>query len=265
MKNYLSIALFIITTSCILVGQVPRKGICAHRGAANSHPENTLSAIEQAVELGVQMIEYDVRSTKDNGLVLMHDKTVDRTTNGKGAVKDLTLSEIGELDAGIWKGEKFKDEKVPTLEEVLDAIPDTILMNIHVKKEFETAIAVARLLTERDQISNAVMAVENDVVDTIRAINRQIKICSMERGNTSEEYVNNAVKVKADFVQLKERSLSNIYEIVSKLKKHNIVVNFYHAESLGKLKILFEAGVDFALTNNPEAMMKAAKENGLVK
>ena len=245
--------------------QLPQKGICAHRGVSFSYPENTLASIKQAVKLGTQMIEFDVRSTKDKALVLMHDKTVDRTTNGKGAVKDLTLAEIKKLDAGIWKDEKFRGERVPTFEEVLNVIPDTILMNIHVKQEYETALSVAKLLTERNQIINAVMAVDNEVIDTVRAINRNIKICCMERGDTPKEYINNAINVNADYVQLKDRSFSRIDEVVAKLKKHNIVVNYYHAEDYEKMKILFDAGVDFVLVNNADQLVKEAKQSKLIE
>ena len=74
--------------------EMPTRGICAHRGASDTHPENTLAAFHQAIRLGAQMIEFDVASSKDGQLVLMHDATVDRTTDGQGLVSDLTLSEL---------------------------------------------------------------------------------------------------------------------------------------------------------------------------
>ena len=264
-KLFVIIFISLILQNKISAQELPLKGICAHRGASSAYPENTLAAIEQAVLLGVQMIEFDVRSTKDEALVLMHDETVDRTTNGKGAVKGLTLAEIAELDAGNWKDEKFKGEKVPTFEEVLNLIPDTIWMNIHIKHEYETAVAVANLLIERNQIRNVVLAVDNDVVDTVKAINSNIKICCMERGNTPDDYIDNAVAVNADFIQLKDRSFSRIKEIVAKLKLHHIVVNYYHAEDYETVKILFDAGVDFVLVNNVKAMMYEAKKNRWIK
>lgn len=264
-KNKIIVIALLLIVNCIVAQQLPEKGICAHRGVSFSHPENTLASIKKGVELGAQMIEFDVRSTKDKALVLMHDKTVDRTTTGKGAVKDLTLEEIRKLDAGIWKSNEFAGEKVPTFEEVLNAVPDSILMNIHVKHEHETAIVVAKLLTERKQIKNVIMAVDNKDVDTIRAINSNIKICCMERGDSPDEYINNAIAVNADFIQLKERSFSRINEIVAKLKQHNITVNYYHAEDYETMKLLFDAGVDFILINNVEAMMKEAKEKKIIK
>ena len=96
----------------------------AHRGAHQWLPEDTMPAIEKAVELGVDFVELDVRFTSDGVPVLMHDTTVNRTTDGHGLVRDLTLAEIKRLDAAgapEWRG-KFHDLRVPTLEEALQAI-----------------------------------------------------------------------------------------------------------------------------------------------
>jgi len=105
-------------------GMELRNGVltAAHRGASRLAPENTLAAIRKAVELGADIIEMDIRQTKDGHLVLMHNSDVSHTTDGEGKVADLTLEQIKSLDAGSWFGEAFKGEKVPTLEEALDAI-----------------------------------------------------------------------------------------------------------------------------------------------
>ena len=78
---------------------MPSRGICAHRGASDTHPENTLAAFREAIQLGAHMIEFDVALSKDGQLVLMHDTTVDRTTDGDGPVSELTLAELKKLDA----------------------------------------------------------------------------------------------------------------------------------------------------------------------
>ena len=264
-KQNIFLTALLMLISNIAAQNLPRKGICAHRGVSFTHPENTLASIKEAIKHNMPMIEFDVRLTKDKGLVLMHDNTVDRTTNGSGAVKDLTLSEIKRLDAGVWKGEEFKGVKVPTFEEVLDIVPDSTLMNIHVKKEFETAKLVAKVLTERNQIRNAVMAVENKSAIAVRKINPKINICCMERGETPEEYVENAIAINADFIQLREREYPVINKVIEKLKKHHIAVNFYHAEDYEMLKSLFDAGVDFVLVNNAGQLLKEAKQTGLLK
>ena len=93
--------------------------IFAHRGSKGTHPENTLASFKEAVRVGSDGIELDVHLTKDGYLVVIHDETVDRTTNGTGEIRNLTLAEIKAMDAGSWFNETFAGEKIPTLEEVL--------------------------------------------------------------------------------------------------------------------------------------------------
>lgn len=107
--------------------QWPGIKVVAHRGGVGlGVPENTLPAIERAIEVGAQLIEIDIRETKDGHLVLMHDSTVDRTTDGSGAVNRMTLEEIRQLDAGSWLGPEFAGTRVPTLEEALEAMKGRI-------------------------------------------------------------------------------------------------------------------------------------------
>ena len=94
--------------------------IIAHRGASGHAPENTLAAFERAVALGAQFIETDLHLTRDARFVAIHDKTLERTTNGKGAVRDFTLAELRELDAGMWFDRQFMGQRIPTLEEILE-------------------------------------------------------------------------------------------------------------------------------------------------
>jgi len=93
--------------------------VIAHRGNSVSAPENTLAAIREAIDLGSDCVEVDVRCTKDGVPVLHHDPAVGRTAGGKGNVADLTLAEIRTLDAGAWKGEHYRGERIPSLEEAL--------------------------------------------------------------------------------------------------------------------------------------------------
>ncbi|MFQ5752716.1 MAG: glycerophosphodiester phosphodiesterase, partial [bacterium] len=98
---------FIVNLDCTDLPQLPAKGVCAHRGANSSHPENTLSAFREAIRLGAHMIEFDVQFSKDGAVVIIHDAAVDRTTDGHGLVADLTLAEIKSLDVGLWKGVEY--------------------------------------------------------------------------------------------------------------------------------------------------------------
>ena len=95
--------------------------ICAHRGLVDSAPENTLAAFEGALEQGMA-IEFDIQRTVDGRLVIVHDQTVDRTTDGTGEIAQLTLAELKALDAGSWFGHQFASQRVPTFDEVLDLV-----------------------------------------------------------------------------------------------------------------------------------------------
>lgn len=92
----------------------------AHRGASGYAPENTIAAYDLAVKMKSDYFEVDVQRSKDGELVILHDTTVDRTTNGTGKVGDLTLAELKSLDAGSWFSPRFQGEEIPTLEEILD-------------------------------------------------------------------------------------------------------------------------------------------------
>jgi len=96
--------------------------VVAHRGLALGYPENTLPAFRHALKLGVDYIEVDLRMTKDGIPVILHDDTLDRTTNGQGEVGALTLVEIKKLDAGSFGGPEYAGEKIPTLEETLELV-----------------------------------------------------------------------------------------------------------------------------------------------
>ncbi|WP_100065757.1 glycerophosphodiester phosphodiesterase [Miniphocaeibacter massiliensis] len=114
------------------------KKIFAHRGSKGTHPENTFASIKEAVKVGADGIEIDVHLSKDRKLIVIHDETVDRTTNGRGYIKDMTLEEIKELDAGSWFDEKYKDEKIPTIDELLELLNELKFkgtLNIEIKTD----------------------------------------------------------------------------------------------------------------------------------
>ena len=93
--------------------------VIGHRGASGHAPENTMASFRRAVELGATFIETDLRLSHDARFVAMHDATLDRTSNGRGLVRDFTLAQLRELDAGSWYGPEFAGERIPTLEEIL--------------------------------------------------------------------------------------------------------------------------------------------------
>ncbi|HEY9152901.1 MAG TPA: glycerophosphodiester phosphodiesterase family protein [Anaerolineales bacterium] len=107
--------------------------IFAHRGASAHAPENTLASFELALSQGADAIELDARLSADGQVVVIHDSTVDRTTNGHGRVAKLTLNELRSLDASSSYAEKYRREKIPLLEEVFEAVGKKMLINVELK------------------------------------------------------------------------------------------------------------------------------------
>ncbi len=110
--------------------------VAAHRGWKTKYPENTVPAFRAAMELGVDQLECDVRVTLDGELVVIHDATVDRTTNGKGRVCEKTFAEIRTLDAGSYMGEEFRGTQIPTFREFMELVKDhpTITLDVELKE-----------------------------------------------------------------------------------------------------------------------------------
>lgn len=94
--------------------------VIGHRGAPREAPENTISSFEKAVKAGVDCVECDLRRTQDGRVVVIHDRDVRRTTNGRGRVDSMSEDQLLELDAGAWFGKKFTGEKIPTLDGILE-------------------------------------------------------------------------------------------------------------------------------------------------
>jgi glycerophosphoryl diester phosphodiesterase len=107
--------------------------IFAHRGASIHAPENTLAAFELAVNLGADGVELDAKLTADNHVIVFHDHVVDRTTDGSGDVSKLPLAALRELDAGVRFSEKFRGEKIPTLDEVFETVGKKTFINVELK------------------------------------------------------------------------------------------------------------------------------------
>jgi len=107
--------------------------IVAHRGFKKKYPENTLVAFQAAMDAGVPMIELDVALSRDRKLIVIHDATLDRTTNGHGSVHEFTLEELKQLDAGSWFHSDFAEQRLPELSEVLELVDGRVITNIEIK------------------------------------------------------------------------------------------------------------------------------------
>jgi glycerophosphoryl diester phosphodiesterase len=109
--------------------------VFGHRGASAYAPMNTLSAFELAAEQGADGIELDAHRTRDGHVVVVHDYTVDKTTDGSGRVAEMTLEQVRELDAGSWFGDAFRGERIPTLDEIFETVGRRLLVNVEIKSE----------------------------------------------------------------------------------------------------------------------------------
>jgi glycerophosphoryl diester phosphodiesterase len=136
--------------------------VIAHRGSSAYAPENTLAAFKLAVEQEADAIELDVDLTRDGHVVVVHDATIDRTTDGRGRVADLTLEEIRRVDAGAWKDAAFKGERVPLLKEVLEAVGKQLLINVELKgmalRGTGLEEKVAALIEQHDLIDRVILS-----------------------------------------------------------------------------------------------------------
>ena len=250
------VLLFLFFYSCIqntAISQgfeMPQKGFCAHRGAMTTHPENTLPAFNQAILSGAQMIELDVQFSKDSALIIMHDGTVNRTTNGHGEVASLTLKELKLLDAGSWMDSSFTGTRIPVLKEVFEIMPKNTWLNVHLKGGYALGKKVAALIMEMGIAHQAVMAVQADARKGARSVSNDILICNMERQSGGMDYVEGTIQMGANFIQLKG-PVSNEFENFAKLL-HNkgIIVNYFGTDDPKLLSTLFGLGIDFPLVND---------------
>jgi glycerophosphoryl diester phosphodiesterase len=113
-----------------MLASLPQPVIFAHRGASAHAPENTLAAFELALAQQADAIELDVKLTVDGHVIVLHDATVDRTTDSHGRIRDLSLAQLRSLDAGSFYSEKYRGEKIPTLEEVFETLGKRIFINV---------------------------------------------------------------------------------------------------------------------------------------
>jgi glycerophosphoryl diester phosphodiesterase len=149
----------------------------AHKGKSTPLPENTLAAFRQALDIGVDWLELDVHMTQDGALVVIHDETVDRTTDGTGWVKDMTLEQLRALDAG-------NGERIPTFEEVLDLAKEAgvgLLPEIkspHLYPGLEAKLV--QQIVEADYVENtAIQSFTPEVLDTVHMLNPTLRVCPL--------------------------------------------------------------------------------------
>lgn len=227
-----------------------------HRGARGYAPENTLKSFQKAIELGVDAIELDVQLCKSGELIVMHDDTVDRTTDGSGFVKKIKLKDLKKLDAGM-------GERIPILEEVLDLVDRRVKVNIELKGP-KTAKPVMKLIDEYvkkkgwnldDFIISSFIRRE---IKEARILNPMIQIgVLISKPRLIDRWsFRFAQKIHANFIGLSLKIASK--RLVHRAHKYGLKVFVYTVNDPKDVKRLAEYGVDGIFSDYPDRLTKEA-------
>lgn len=232
-------------------GLLSRTQITAHRGFSGIAPENTVYSFGSAVESGADYIELDVQLTKDNQLVVFHDKTIDRTTDGKGKLSDYTYDELLKFSVGEWYGkEEYNDAKIMLLSEVLELFSDDILFNIEIKNSgnvVRTAEITAETVQEYGiEDSCYITSFSYSALKKVKSINPDIKtgiIVNTAVSAFSQLQYTDAVSMNYLFVN--HTAVTSVHQNGKKL----FVWTVNRTEDIQKMVAM---GVDNIITNRPD-------------
>ncbi|MCB2182514.1 MAG: hypothetical protein KQH63_10840 [Desulfobulbaceae bacterium] len=239
--------------------------VVAHRGASGTAPENTISAMKKALACGVAMIEIDVRLTKDATIIVFHDSTLDRTTNGTGKVRDFSFQELSRLDAGSWFSEKFAGEKIPLLSDILSLLRGKACVNIEIKPPAKDEDFQKRI----DHIAKATLEAEFVDFTLFSSFHHE----SLKYLNSRHTGFHTAALLPPDDTRLPSQilqetgcgafvcALDQLSERVSAdISRHNIITGVYTVNTEEELRQA-EAGKATAIvTNYPERMVQYLRE-----
>ncbi len=226
--------------------------IIAHRGSSEAAPENTLSAIELGLEEGADAIEFDVRLTKDGVPVLMHDRTLLRTTDARDViyVEDVTYQELIDRDAGSWHSEQYAGERVPTLEEALLLIQGRAKAYVELKVESDVLESeVIRLIETYDLIDEVnVLSFKSRQLRRIKALNEDVETTLLMSAFLGD------VGVLVDYEHVDHfafdiRFALDNQSIIQTLQEENRTVYVYTANTITYIERATELGVDGIITD----------------
>ena len=251
--------------------------VIAHRGNSGVAPANTLIALRQAIEMGVDMIEIDVNLTKDvrcahrrlrlTGVpVLIHDENVEYTTNGKGLVSSFTLAELKQLDAGSWKGKQFAGERIPTLAEALDLAKERVHLSVDLKNEraIPEMVKVIQDAGMKDDV--VICGCDVPTAEKVRHFDDQLTIVLnmdselnklAERTDKSEfirEYVRQACYAHLSALNVSYKHVNEDLIKIAHLKA--LPVWAWTVDDEEDMRRLIDMGVDAIYTNWPEKLLK---------
>ena len=254
-----------------------RPMVIAHQGGEGLRPSNTLIAFENAVDLGVDVLEMDVHSTSDGTLVLIHDDTVDRTTDGSGRVKELTLAELQQLDAGdYWTPDdgatypyRGQGVRIPTLEEIVTAFPE-MKYNIEIKQvDPSIAVPLCKLLRHFGLTDRALVAsFHPTAMDEFRAACPEVATSMVEDEirpffilNTA--FLGSLYRPPGAAFQVPEYSGSQHVltpRFVRGAQRNNVAVHPWTIDDPADMERFLDMGVDGIITDRPDIMIEVLQE-----
>jgi glycerophosphoryl diester phosphodiesterase len=233
----------------------------AHRGASHNAPQNTLAAFRLALEMGADGVELDVQVSKDGEAVVIHDFTVDATTDGQGPVKDKTLAELKELDAGSWLDARFAGQRIPTLQEVIVEVGQQLLLNIELKTKglgsADLVAEVVRLIEDHNLVHRAIVSSFNPLA--LRRVKRlNPRICSglLYYFDLPAHLIRTLLLLLADPDALHPEKRLVTQEYMTWAKERGYRVNAWTVDEPAEMKRLIALGVDGIITNRPDVLRK---------
>jgi len=235
--------------------------VIAHRGASGNAPENTMAAFRKAVALGATFIETDLQLSRDARFVAIHDATLNRTTNGHGAVHDMTLAELRKLDAGSWFGSEFAGERIPTLEEILEfSKKNDVVFYLEMKPagSWGGEHALIGALRESGEIPRAVViSFDASIVLSLRKIEPTLMTGLLYDGQV-EKPIQKAVEIGAR--QLAVRGDLVTPALIAEARKKDLQVVCWTVNHPAHMRMLIAAGVDGIMSDYPERLVAAVRK-----
>ena len=223
--------------------------ITGHRGAAKLEPENTLRSIQKAIELGVDQVEIDVHLTRDKHLVVIHDTTVDRTTDGSGAVADMTLAEIKQLDAG-------KGERIPTLQEVINLVKGKLILQIELKGP-DTAQPVVEAIAKNDIEGGVyVTSFVHDRLREVRLLNPRIRLGALW-SKPPADACEQAIDIGAEAIHVQHQQIDRT--LVERAHAHGLEIRAWNPDTVEEMQRVIELGVDTIGSNRPDLLIQLVR------
>ena len=236
--------------------------IQGHRGSSENYPENTMLAFAKAVEEGADGIECDVRKSSDGVLLVIHDATVDRTTDGTGTVSNLTWSYISGLDAGSWKGSEFanrEDCKVPSLDYFLTEYTGIdVELILHTKvSDIADIEAIVDLVVAKGILSKVIFS--SPYINIIKNYNANAVTQNdgMPTISTYDSFLQNAVTNGHEAVSINAgESQSNLQTMVNAIHAEGKLAHasYLSTDYVSGMQKMIDVGMDYVLGNNVEAM-----------